>query len=142
MLFDFARDARPELSVDECQELSKQMDMSIVNDKYKEQIKSPLWNIMLGRLVRMMLIKIQGLEQDLMMEKQEIDVLLRRNQFNLQLMATVPAFLVGASALWLFSYVYSVVRAALAGAVGSWRQHGPRLAVLEVCGKLREMAIY
>jgi len=62
--------------------------------RYEAEIQRPVRNAVLGDLVQMMLIQIQSIKHELMVAMEAVDQLLLENQFNLQVMATIPAFMV------------------------------------------------
>eukprot|EP00930_Biecheleria_cincta_P033737 TRINITY_DN23369_c0_g1_i1.p1 TRINITY_DN23369_c0_g1~~TRINITY_DN23369_c0_g1_i1.p1 ORF type:complete len:479 (-),score=69.56 TRINITY_DN23369_c0_g1_i1:27-1463(-) len=98
MLFEYSME-RSEMGEHACRAQAAELDMALVNQNYTRDIKAPLQSTFRGDLVRLMLIKVQSLEQEMMHEKQELDKILASNQFNMQLMATVPAFVVGYASL-------------------------------------------
>lgn len=110
MLSDFVRDTNPSATPQELQRVMTDMDMSVVSLQYEKQISSALRNLMSGDIVRMLLIQVQFIKKELMVAMGAIDELMHANQLNLQLMATVPTFIVfgGLYALTknLFAYIY------------------------------------
>jgi len=142
MLLDFARDSCPDIGVEQREHLANKLDMSVVNHAYREEIKRPLVNAVRGELPRMMLIKVQSLEQELIVEKQQIDTLMRRNQFNLQVLATLPAFLVGYTALCLLGKASSVVQAGFSSATARLSGRGGVLRAGEqLKSQVRHLAV-
>lgn len=94
MLADFVRDTTPGATPAELARVMADMDMSVVSLQYEKQISSALKNLMSGDIVRMLLIQVQFIKKELMVAMGAIDELMHANQLNLQLMATVPTFLV------------------------------------------------
>ena len=56
---------------------------------------APVSGLFVGELPRALLLQLQYLRVIMEQELEAIDSLLRRNDFNLQLMATVPALMLG-----------------------------------------------
>lgn len=94
MLSDFVRDTNPNVSQVELQRIMDNMDMSVVSLQYEKQLSSAIRNIMTGDIVRMLLIQVQFIKKELMVAMGAIDELMHANQLNLQMMATVPTFIV------------------------------------------------
>lgn len=110
MLSDFVKDTNPHVTQEELQRVMTEMDMSVVSLQYEKQLSSALKNLMSGDIVRMLLIQVQFIKKELMVAMGAIDELMHANQLNLQLMATVPTFIVFGGfytlARNLFSYIY------------------------------------
>lgn len=110
MLSDFVKDTNPKVSPAELQRVMNDMDMSVVSLQYEKQLSSAVRNLMSGDIVRMLLIQVQFIKKELMVAMGAIDELMHANQLNLQIMATVPTFIVfgGLYTLTknLFSYIY------------------------------------
>lgn len=110
MLADFVRDTNPNATKEELARVMAEMDMSVVSLQYEKQISSALKNLMSGDIVRMLLIQVQFIKKELMVAMGAIDELMHANQLNLQIMATVPTFIVfgGLYALAknVFTYIY------------------------------------
>ncbi|KAJ0411432.1 hypothetical protein ATCC90586_007092 [Pythium insidiosum] len=94
MLSDFVRDTNPTTNSEELQRVVREMDMSVVSLQYEKQIGNAVRNLMSGDIVRMLLIQVQFIKKELMVAMGAIDELMHANQLNLQMMATVPTFLV------------------------------------------------
>lgn len=94
MLADFVRDTNPQISSVELQRVIKDMDMSVVSLQYEKQLSSAVRNLMSGDIVRMLLIQVQFIKKELMVAMGAIDELMHANQLNLQMLATIPTFLV------------------------------------------------
>ncbi|TMW65748.1 hypothetical protein Poli38472_008390 [Pythium oligandrum] len=107
MLSDFARDTNPNITSSELQRIVKDMDMSVVSLQYEKQLGSAVRNLMSGDIVRMLLIQVQFIKKELMVAMGAIDELMHANQLNLQVMATIPTFLV-------FGGVYTLAKALFA----------------------------
>ncbi|TYZ60205.1 hypothetical protein PybrP1_003527 [[Pythium] brassicae (nom. inval.)] len=107
MLADFVRDTRPGATPEELARVVAAMDMSVVSLQYEKQLSSALKNLMSGDIVRMLLIQVQFIKKELMVAMGAIDELMHANQLNLQLMATVPTFLV-------FGGLYAALRSLFA----------------------------
>ncbi|POM78455.1 NCA2 domain containing hypothetical protein [Phytophthora palmivora] len=94
MLSDFVKDTNPKVSSTEMKRIMDEMDMSVVSLQYEKQLGSAVKNLMTGDIVRMLLIQVQFIKKELMVAMGAIDELMHANQLNMQIMATVPTFLV------------------------------------------------
>ncbi|CEG38867.1 Nuclear control of ATP synthase 2 [Plasmopara halstedii] len=94
MLSDFVKDTNPKVSREEMQRIMTEMDMSVVSLQYEKQLASAVKNLMTGDIVRMLLIQVQFIKKELMVAMGAIDELMHANQLNMQIMATIPTFLV------------------------------------------------
>uniref|UniRef100_K3WDK6 Nuclear control of ATPase protein 2 n=1 Tax=Globisporangium ultimum (strain ATCC 200006 / CBS 805.95 / DAOM BR144) TaxID=431595 RepID=K3WDK6_GLOUD len=110
MLSDFVKDTNPSVSKEELQRVMNEMDMSVVSLQYEKQLSSAVRNLMSGDIVRMLLIQVQFIKKELMVAMGAIDELMHANQLNLQIMATVPTFIVFGGVYTLaknvFAYIY------------------------------------
>jgi nuclear control of ATPase protein 2 len=93
MLADLVKDKHPNMSASELQRVVKNMDMSVVSLQYEKELGSAVRNLMSGDIVRMLLIQVQFIKKELMVAMGAIDELMHANQLNLQMMATVPTFI-------------------------------------------------
>ncbi|EQC28707.1 hypothetical protein SDRG_13580 [Saprolegnia diclina VS20] len=107
MLADFIRDTNPSLPSSQQLALAQAMDMSVVSLQFEKELPRALKNIVTGDIVRMMLIQIQFIKKELMVAMKAIDELMDANQLNLQMMATVPMFLVAGGVYALVSRLSS-----------------------------------
>ncbi|KAI9992202.1 hypothetical protein PInf_017587 [Phytophthora infestans] len=94
MLSDFVKDTNPKVPSAEMKRIMDEMDMSVVSLQYEKQLASAVKNLMTGDIVRMLLIQVQFIKKELMVAMGAIDELMHANQLNMQMMATVPTFLV------------------------------------------------
>ncbi|ETL98782.1 hypothetical protein F442_04515 [Phytophthora nicotianae P10297] len=94
MLSDFVKDTNPKVSSAEMNRIMDEMDMSVVSLQYEKQLAAAVKNLMTGDIVRMLLIQVQFIKKELMVAMGAIDELMHANQLNMQMMATVPTFLV------------------------------------------------
>lgn len=94
MLADFVKDTNPNVSSAEMKRIMDSMDMSVVSLQFEKQLSSAVRNIMTGDIVRMLLIQVQFIKKELMVAMGAIDELMNANQLNLQILATIPTFLV------------------------------------------------
>ncbi|TDH71232.1 hypothetical protein CCR75_003483 [Bremia lactucae] len=94
MLADFVKDTNPKVSPMEMNRIMNDMDMSVVSLQYEKQLASAVKNLMTGDIVRMLLIQVQFIKKELMVAMGAIDELMHANQLNMQIMATIPTFLV------------------------------------------------
>ncbi|KDO26793.1 hypothetical protein SPRG_08083 [Saprolegnia parasitica CBS 223.65] len=108
MLADFIRDTDPSLPPSQQLALAQAMDMSVVSLQFEKELPRALKNIVTGDIVRMMLIQVHSIYQkELMVAMKAIDELMDANQLNLQMMATVPMFLVAGGVYALVSRLSS-----------------------------------
>ena len=95
MLQDYVRDThRPsdgEEALAAALERAKTGSMEAVTSAYEQQVGSPVSSLLNGQLLRSLLLLVQQLRLLMEEEVEAVDSLLRRNDFNLQVMATVPA---------------------------------------------------
>lgn len=94
MLSDFVRDTNPKITPVEMKRIMDEMDMSVVSLQFEKELSSAVRNIMTGDIVRMLLIQVQFIKKELMVAMGAIDELMNANQLNLQILATIPTFLV------------------------------------------------
>jgi nuclear-control-of-ATPase protein 2 len=94
MLSDFVKDTNPKMAPHEMKRIMDEMDMSVVSLQYEKQLGSAVKNLMTGDIVRMLLIQVQFIKKELMVAMGAIDELMHANQLNLQILATIPTFLV------------------------------------------------
>ena len=99
MLQDFVRDSHgvapwssSSTSLEEALEKVADGSMGVVTSAFEEQVRSPVSNLFSGKLLRSLLLIMQQLRLLMEEEVAAVDSLLKRNDFNLQVMATVPAF--------------------------------------------------
>jgi len=94
MLEDYVRDVDPNADAATLASIRESMDVSILSQQYEAELKKPIASLVSGDLVRMLLIQMQFMKKELLVVMTALDELIRENQFNLELMATVPAFIV------------------------------------------------
>jgi nuclear-control-of-ATPase protein 2 len=109
MLSDFVKDTNPNVSSVEMQRIMENMDMSVVSLQFEKQLASAVRNIMTGDIVRMLLIQVQFIKKELMVAMGAIDELMNANQLNLQILATIPTFLVFGGMYRLVKEVFLMV---------------------------------
>ena len=95
--------------------------MEPVIDVYEQQMRTPVSGMFRGELGRAMLLQFSHLE--LLMQEQiaTVDAVLRRNDFSLQLMATVPAFIIGACLFLLVRWAWIKLRSSSRGPIDDLR---------------------
>lgn len=103
MLADFVKDTNPNIPAPEMKRIMSEMDMSVVSLQYEKQLSSAVRNLMSGDIVRMLLIQVQFIKKELMVAMGAIDELMHANQLNLQMLATIPTFI-------LFGGAYTLAR--------------------------------
>ncbi|CAI5747331.1 unnamed protein product [Peronospora destructor] len=94
MLADFVKDTNPNISQTDMSRIMNEMDMSVVSLQYEKQLAGAVRNLITGDIVRMLLIQVQFIKKELMVAMGAIDELMHANQLNLQILATIPTFLV------------------------------------------------
>ncbi|CAI5723413.1 unnamed protein product [Peronospora farinosa] len=94
MLADFVKDTNPNISQTDMSRIMDEMDMSVVSLQYEKQLAGAVRNLITGDIVRMLLIQVQFIKKELMVAMGAIDELMHANQLNLQILATIPTFLV------------------------------------------------
>lgn len=114
MLFDFGKDVMsPESTLKQLKDKSDACDMNIVMARYEESMSSTsgmALSTLSGDLPRMLLIQVQKLKVDVEVQMLDIEKLMRENELNLQLMATVPAFMLGSCILYAARSCYETMR--------------------------------
>ena len=83
-----------------------------VMNVYEEQIRKPIGGLLGGELLRALLLQVVQLKLLMEQEVEAVDRLLIRNDFNLQLMATVPAFLIVSTLFWAIRHLWRRARVA------------------------------
>ena len=94
MLEDFVRDhgvAGGDEAVAEAMAEAAKGSMGIVTSAFEAQVRTPITSLVNGRLLRSLLLIMQQLRLLMEEEVAAVDVLLKRNDFNLQVLATIPA---------------------------------------------------
>ncbi|CAH0482397.1 unnamed protein product [Peronospora belbahrii] len=94
MLADFVKDTNPNVTQADMSRIMDEMDMSVVSLQYEKQLAGAVRNLITGDIVRMLLIQVQFIKKELMVAMGAIDELMHANQLNLQILATIPTFLV------------------------------------------------
>jgi uncharacterized protein YihD (DUF1040 family) len=84
----------PDLRSADLQALASQLDMRTVSETLVRDVQKPLVSVVNGDLVECLLIQIAFLKKEILTAMGALDQVMKENQFNLQLMATVPAILV------------------------------------------------
>ncbi|ETV71725.1 hypothetical protein H257_13152 [Aphanomyces astaci] len=103
MLADFIHDTNPSLPLSVQHDMVANMDMSVVSLQYEKELPKAVRNLVTGDIVRMMLIQIQFIKKELMVAMKAIDDLMDANQLNMQMMATLPMFVVAGGAYFAIS---------------------------------------
>ncbi|KAK3267756.1 hypothetical protein CYMTET_23708 [Cymbomonas tetramitiformis] len=67
-------------------------DMSVVTNDFEHELKDPLMNTFRGNLVHILLIQVQKLKVDVETEMIAMEAMMSQQDFNMEVMATVPAF--------------------------------------------------
>ncbi|RHY67838.1 hypothetical protein DYB34_000197 [Aphanomyces astaci] len=94
---------RPNAVTIDAAETVANMDMSVVSLQYEKELPKAVRNLVTGDIVRMMLIQIQFIKKELMVAMKAIDDLMDANQLNMQMMATLPMFVVAGGVYFAIS---------------------------------------
>lgn len=95
MLRDFVIATRPGISETEVDFLLESGDaLKMMSRTYETEMKKPLTNMVSGTLIQMLLIQVQFLKKELLQAMEKVDLLLKANNKNIEIMATMPAFVV------------------------------------------------
>ena len=86
------------LTPSELESLVRSGDLSVIYRRYEEQLQSPLRNMVVGDLVRLLLIQVQKSKVDLELAMTALDKLLKANELNFAILTVVPA---GLLVYWL-----------------------------------------
>jgi hypothetical protein len=90
MVVDFAKKQYPDIPELVVIEQVRQGDATLILQRYEEELKSPLKNVLLGDLVSMLLIQVQKSKVDLEAAMMAMDRLLKANELNFELLAVIP----------------------------------------------------
>ncbi|KAJ3214354.1 Nuclear control of ATPase protein 2 [Dinochytrium kinnereticum] len=80
-------------SVESLVESVQRGDLTVVLERYEEEIKSPLTKALTGDLIRSLLIQVQKGKVDLELAMSALDKLLRANELNFAFLAVAPTLL-------------------------------------------------
>lgn len=94
MLSDYVSDVHPEMDTFTAERIAKELDVSVLTQQYEAELKKPIQNLVSGDLVRMLLIQLQFMKTEMLVVMQALDELIKENLFNLEVLATIPAFIV------------------------------------------------
>ena len=111
MLRDFTQTNNTDLTTDQIDGLLQSGEaMDLLSRRYEEEVQKPMTSmIMNGSLVQMMLIQTQFLKKEVMVSMERVDTLIKANQVNMELMATVPAFMMASVVAMCGGAVYRLL---------------------------------
>ena len=111
MLRDFTQTNNTDLTADQIDGLLQSGEaMDLLSRRYEEEVQKPMTSmIMNGSLVQMMLIQTQFLKKEVMVSMERVDTLIKANQVNMELMATVPAFMMASVVAMCGGAVYRLL---------------------------------
>lgn len=109
MLDQFLADTQPLMPLIDRQTTVQNMDMSVVSVQFEKEIPKAMRNILSGDIVRMLLIQVQFIKKELMVAMGSIDDLVNANQLNMQMLATIPTFIVLGGAYKILEKISSVI---------------------------------
>jgi len=110
MLKEYIQDMHPNVDQATLADIENSLDVSILSRQYEAELKKPITSLVSGDLVRMLLIQMQFMKKELLVVMTALDELIRENQFNLEVMATVPAVLLVYSVYHLGKYSINAIR--------------------------------
>lgn len=93
MLFEIGKDLYPNLDKNELLNRSSLHDASIYKDKFELESKSPFKNLIFGNLMRMILCQIQRFNVSFLEVMEKFDDIMKQNQINFDILATLPIIL-------------------------------------------------
>eukprot|EP00741_Cyanophora_paradoxa_P014328 tig00020780_g13819.t1 len=96
MIESFGRSTAPALEAGALREQAERGDMSVVMKVYEQELERPLVNAVAGDLLRALLIQIQKVKVESEAAMLQMDQILRANEINIELLATIPALLLAA----------------------------------------------
>ena len=99
-------------STEQLQDMAQSMDLQLMSRQYEAEIQHPLRNAAGGDLVQLMLMQVQFIKVEALQQVAAMEGILRQNHFNTQVLATIPAVIVG--------YVALQATAAALRRVGQW----------------------
>lgn len=94
MLNQFLNDTQPNMDRVEKQRVLDEMDMSVVSLQFEKEIPKAMRNILSGDIIRMLLIQVQFIKKELLITMGMVDELMIANQISMQMLATIPTFIV------------------------------------------------
>jgi len=92
MLKDWLAQSYPKMEPKEVNQIAESMDMTLIEKKKEESVKTALWEI--NDIVHMSLIEMQFIKKELFNAMVSMDELMQSNEFNFKLAAMTPAFVV------------------------------------------------
>lgn len=93
MLKQYLEKRYPHWSSRQVERVSAAMDMEPVSRRYESEMEHPIRGAITGDLLQLILMQVQFIKKEVMSQMTTMDTLLRENEMNLQIMATIPAFL-------------------------------------------------
>ena len=117
VLQEFVRDthvgaSEGEVPLDEALRRAGEGKMEAVTSAFERNARTPVSGLMNGQLLRCVLLLVQQLRLLMEEEVEAIDSMLRRNDFNMQVMATLPALMLGSFLLWVLRSGWRKLRSA------------------------------
>ena len=110
MLRDYVKDTEPGMDAQALDSLVGALDVSVLSRRYEAEMKKPITSLVSGDLVRMLLLQLQFMKKELLVVMTSLDELIRENQFNLEVLAIIPAALVTWSTYQLGVQIMTAVR--------------------------------
>lgn len=96
MLEDIGKDLNKNMSEEDLkilEEKAKNFETSIFSKQLENEIRKPLKSLITGNLLRMLLIQSHRLKLDVLRIMEELDTILKQNQINFDIMATIPVII-------------------------------------------------
>ncbi|KAJ3298805.1 Nuclear control of ATPase protein 2 [Borealophlyctis nickersoniae] len=96
MVVDFAQDhgTKDPAALKEIAERVKQGDLTLILQRYEQDIRSPLKSALSGDLIRSLLIQVQKTKVDMELAMAALDKLLRSNELNFAFLAVIPTLVI------------------------------------------------
>lgn len=94
MVYDYAKDKDiPNDQIATIIEQSEQNNINYIMQMYEKEVRKPIRNALLGDLMRLVLIQVQKQKIDVEKVMMNINVLMKQNEINFQIMAAFPVFI-------------------------------------------------
>jgi hypothetical protein len=104
MLKDWLKQRFPGMSNDDRERIVQTMDMTLIEKRKEESVKTALWEI--NDIVHMSLIEMQFIKKELFNAMVSMDELMQSNEFNFKLAAMTPAFVVVYGVNKMFKFLF------------------------------------
>ncbi len=106
MLSDYLATKNPDMSPEDVAVAAAAMDMDTIEKDYEAEIRNPVFNMMRGEVVRLILLQVQFIKKELLVAMGAIDQLMRESHFSVQMMAMMPAMIMSGAMYFVGRAVY------------------------------------